>query len=228
MEQQKAYAGVIEYFRKRIISGDLKPGDKLPPEREIADMLGVSRHSVREAIRIMDMTGVISSRQGSGNYITCEFQKSITETMAMMVAMNQINYRQISQVRYSLERLAFSLALNNAGERKIKQMEECVDRLDKSTDDKVNAELDKRIHYTLAEASGNTLLLDILEACSGVIDNFIKDMRYEILRTERRKGMLNECHRELVEAMKEKNEEKGQEALKRHFGMIDNILDKNL
>lgn len=228
MEQQKAYAGVIEYFRKRIISGDLKPGDKLPPEREIADMLGVSRHSVREAIRIMDMTGVISSRQGSGNYITCEFQKSITETMAMMVAMNQINYRQISQVRYSLERLAFSLALNNAGEKKIKQMEECVDRLDKSTDDKVNAELDKRIHYTLAEASGNTLLLDILEACSGVIDNFIKDMRYEILRTERRKGMLNECHRELVEAMKEKNEEKGQEALKRHFGMIDNILDKNL
>lgn len=226
MEQQKAYARVIEHFRKRIISGDLKPGDKLPPEREIADMLEVSRHSVREAIRIMDMTGIISSRQGSGNYITCEFQKSITETFAMMAAMNQIDYRQISQVRYSLERLALSLALDHGGKRSIKQMEECVARLDKSTDDRVNAELDKRIHYTLAEASGNTLLLNVLEACSGVIDEFIKDMRYEILRTEERKGMLNECHRELVQAMREKNEEKGQKALKKHFEMIDNILDK--
>lgn len=227
-KQQKAYAGVVEYFRKKIMTGELRQGEKLPPEREIADTLGVSRHSVREAIRIMDMTGVISSQQGSGNYITCEFQKSITETMAMMFAMDQIDYRQISQVRYSLEMLAFSLALGKADETKIRRMEEYVNKLDKSADDKVNAELDKRIHYTLAEASGNILLFDILEACSGVIDNFIMDMRYEILRTEKRKGMLNECHRQLVAAMREEDEEKGLEALKRHFDMINQILDKKM
>lgn len=227
-KQQKTYAGVVEYFRKKIMTGELRQGEKLPPEREIADTLGVSRHSVREAIRIMDMTGVISSKQGSGNYITGDFQKSITETMAMMLAMDQIDYRQISQVRYSLEMLAFSLALGKADETKIRRMEEYVNKLDKSADDKVNAELDKGIHYTLAEASGNILLFDILESCSGVIDNFIKDMRYEILRTEKRKGMLNECHRQLVAAMREGDEEKGVEALKRHYDMINQILDNKI
>ena len=88
-KQEKAYKGVIEYFKNRIMAGELRPGEKLPPEREIAQMLEVSRNSVREALRIMDMTGVISSQQGSGNYITCEFQKSIAETMGMMFAMSQ-------------------------------------------------------------------------------------------------------------------------------------------
>lgn len=61
--QQKAYKGVIDYFKKKILDGELRPGEKLPPERDIAERLNVSRNSVREAIRIMDMTGVISSRR---------------------------------------------------------------------------------------------------------------------------------------------------------------------
>ena len=69
---QKAYAGVIDYFRGQIMAGELKAGERIPPEREIAALLGVSRNSVREAIRIMDMMGIISSVQGSGNYITCD------------------------------------------------------------------------------------------------------------------------------------------------------------
>ena len=198
-KQQKAYKGVIDYFKQKIIDGELRPGEKLPPERDIAEQLSVSRNSVREAIRIMDMTGVISSQQGSGNYITCEFQKSLAETMTMMFAMDQIDYRQISQIRQALECLAFTLAIENAA-------------------------LDKKLHYTLAQASGNILVQDFLEACSGVIDSFIHDMRAEILRTEERKKMLNEYHKKLIEALKEKDETKGQEALKCHFMLINEIL----
>ena len=125
-KQEKAYKGVIEYFKNRIMAGELRPGEKLPPEREIAQMLEVSRNSVREALRIMDMTGVISSQQGSGNYITCEFQKSIAETMGMMFAMSQINYQQISQIRYALEQQAFALAIEQASESQMEALEELV------------------------------------------------------------------------------------------------------
>ena len=133
--QQKAYKGVIDYFKKKILDGELRPGEKLPPERDIAERLNVSRNSVREAIRIMDMTGVISSQQGSGNYITCEFQKSLAETMTMMFAMDQIDYRQISQIRQALECLAFSLAIENATDGQIEEMEKAVKELDRSQDD---------------------------------------------------------------------------------------------
>ena len=198
--QQKAYKGVIDYFKKKIMDGELRPGEKLPPERDIAERLNVSRNSVREAIRIMDMTGVISSQQGSGNYITCEFQKSLAETMTMMFAMDQIDYKQISQIRQALECLAFSLAIEHASDEQIKEMESLVKELDKSTDDVKNAAL--------------------------VIDSFIHDMRAAILRTEERKKLLNECHKKLIEALKEKDETKGQEALKRHFMLINEILEE--
>lgn len=222
--EEKAYARVIEKVKKMILSGELKPGEKLPPEREFAEKLEVSRNSVREAIRIMDMMGIISSQQGSGNYVTCEFQKSITETMAMMFAMDQVNDKQISQVRYSLEVLAFTLALDRVREEDLAKMEECVEKLDKNGDSKNNATLDKIIHYTLARASGNQLLIDILEACSSVFDIFIKDMRYGILKNENRKTELNECHRHLVDALREGDREKGLQALRWHFEMIDEVL----
>ena len=222
--EEKAYARVIEKVKKMILSGELKPGEKLPPEREFAEKLEVSRNSVREAIRIMDMMGIVSSQQGSGNYVTCEFQKSITETMAMMFAMDQVNDKQISQVRYSLEVLAFTLALDRVREEDLAKMEACVEKLDKNGDSKNNATLDKIIHYTLARASGNQLLIDILEACSGVFDIFIEDMRYGILKNENRKTELNECHRHLVDALREGDREKGLQALKWHFEMIDEVL----
>ena len=222
--EEKAYARVIEKVKKMILSGELKPGEKLPPEREFAEKLEVSRNSVREAIRIMDMMGIVSSQQGSGNYVTCEFQKSITETMAMMFAMDQVNDKQISQVRYSLEVLAFTLALDRVREEDLAKMEECVEKLDKNGDSKNNATLDKIIHYTLARASGNQHLIDILEACSGVFDIFIEDMRYGILKNENRKTELNECHRHLVDALREGDREKGLQALRWHFEMIDEVL----
>lgn len=224
--QQKAYKGVIDYFKKKIMDGELRPGEKLPPERDIAEQLNVSRNSVREAIRIMDMTGVISSQQGSGNYITCEFQKSLAETMTMMFAMDQINYKQISQIRQALERLAFSLAIECASKEQIAEMEEAVKELDQSENDEKNVVLDKKIHFTLAQSSGNILVLDFLEACSGVIDMFIKDVREKLLRTGVTKDRLNQYHRTLVEALKEKDEEKGLEALEEHFRMIDQVLDR--
>ena len=167
--EEKAYARVIEKVKTMILSGELKPGEKLPPEREFAEKLEVSRNSVREAIRIMDMMGIVSSQQGSGNYVTCEFQKSI---------------KQISQVRYSLEVLAFTLALDRVREEDLAKMEEC----------------------------------------SGVFDIFIEDMRYGILKNENRKTELNECHRHLVDALREGDREKGLQALKWHFEMIDEVL----
>lgn len=80
-KQEKAYKGVIEYFKNRIMAGELRPGEKLPPEREIAQMLEVSRNSVREALRIMDMTGVISSQQGREITSLVNFRKALRRRM---------------------------------------------------------------------------------------------------------------------------------------------------
>ena len=106
-------------------------------------------------------------------------------------------------------------------------LEELVKRLDRSMDEQENARIDKQIHFTLALASGNVLLLNILEACSGVIDTFIRNMRAEILRTKEAKAALNLCHRQIAEALRNKDNAAGKDALDRHFRMIDEILEKH-
>lgn len=222
---EKTYEIVIAYVKKMIMNRDLLVGEKLPPEREIAEHLQVSRNSVREAIRIMDMTGIISSQQGSGNYITCDFQKSMVETMSMMFAMDKITPNHISQVRRALEIQAFSLAVKYATEEEITQIETYVNELDAAdNDDEHNAQLDKNIHYTLAKLSRNVLVIDILESLSAVVDIFIRNMRTEILNTEERKGGLNECHYRLVDALRERDVNKGIDAMNLHFDMIDAVL----
>lgn len=146
--------------------------------------------------------------------------------MAMMMAMHQVDYSQISQVRYSLERQAYELSLKNASEEEIQELESLVRRIDESDDEQERARLDKKLHYTIAKASGNTLLLDILEACSGVIDTFVAQMRVKIMSTEVNKELLNSSYRELVEGLRERDYEKGMRALDRHFYLIDLILEK--
>ena len=81
-------------------------------------------------------------------------------------------------------------------------LEELVKRLDRSMDEQENARIDKQIHFTLALASGNVLLLNILEACSGVIDTFIRNMRGNSADKEAKEA-LNLCHRQIAEALRE-------------------------
>ena len=96
------------------------------------------------------------------------------------------------------------------------------------TDDEEKAMYDKKIHYAIAKASGNVLIMNILDAVSDVIDIFFSEMRREILRTEKRKGMLQEAHKQIVECLLKRDVVNGQKALMEHFEMIDKIIHKEL
>ncbi len=78
---------------------------------------GISRNSVREAIRTLDIMGVITSQQGAGNYLTGNFEYNLVETMFMMFLLGQIDHKQISQLRRSLELQALLLSMDNISER---------------------------------------------------------------------------------------------------------------
>lgn len=67
---ERAYEKVLDYIRSEVRRGNLKRGERLPPERELAEQLGVSRNSVREAVRTLSLMGFVSSIQGAGNYIS--------------------------------------------------------------------------------------------------------------------------------------------------------------
>ena len=211
---KKAYEIVIDSIKEQIMNQELVLGQGLPPEREISEKLGVSRNSVREALKILTVMGVVSSRQG--------------DALSMMFMLDKLDYDQINQIRIGLEMQAYALAVKNAETKDIIELQEYVNALDQSTDNDEKTMYDKKIHYAIAKASGNVLIVNILDALSEVMDIFIFEMRREILRTEKRKGMLQEAHKQIVECLLKRDVVNGQKALMKHFEMIDNIIHKEL
>jgi GntR family transcriptional repressor for pyruvate dehydrogenase complex len=224
--QQKSYTKVIDYIKLQLREGNLTSGSRLPAERELSQLLGVSRNSVREAIRTLDIMGIISSQQGAGNYLTGNFENNLVESLSMMFLLNQINYQQISQLRKAIEMQALMLAIDNITEEQIKELEKVVAELEHTTEEN-NIVLDKKLHYTIAKVSGNRLITDILQALSDLIDQFIVDLRREILSTPDSKIILHEAHNEMMLSLIKRDKNLGYEAINKHFGIIDEKLKIN-
>lgn len=120
--QGKAYEKVIDYIQGEILKGDLKRGEKLPPERELAELLGVGRNSVREAMRTLSLMGFISSTQGAGNFVSCNLEKNLAESTRMMMMLNETDYRQISELRQGLESQAILLAAERIAQAQLSRL----------------------------------------------------------------------------------------------------------
>ncbi len=221
--QEKSYMKVINYIKKQIRHGELSIGGKLPAERELSEILGISRNSVREAIRTLDNMGIIESQHGAGNFLTGKFESSLEESLSMLFLLNQIDYNQISQLRRALELEALLLAIDNMSDEEIHSLNHLVSQLEKETEEN-NVILDKRMHYTIALASNNTLIVSILQALSEVLDRFIVDLRREILSQEDSRRGLMEAHNEMIKSLMTRDKKLAYEAINKHFDIIDEKL----
>jgi Transcriptional regulators len=224
--QGKSYMKVIDYIKTLIRKEELVIGGKLPAERDLSEKLGVSRNSVREAIRTLDIMGVISSQQGAGNFLTGNFENNLIESLSMMFLLNQIDYKQISQLRRALEMEALMLAIDNISDYQIQDLKEIISQLENETEAN-NVVLDKRMHYNIALASKNTLIINILDALSEVLDKFIVDLRREILSQEDSRKLLMEAHNGMVESLILRDKNLAYESINKHFGIIDQKLKEN-
>lgn len=224
-EAQRAYVRVIDYIKQEIREGRLGIGSRLPPERTLAETLNVSRNSVREALRILEIMGTTTSTQGAGHFIASNFEASLVESMSIMFLLNELSFQQISQLRYAIEKHAFALAVQNASAEDTAELETIISRLDRGVSEEENVLLDKRLHYTIARASGNVLFVEILQALSDVMDRFIADLRMDIMAEEERREKLFAAHRRMVECILEKDTDGGYTAVDEHFRLVDQRLE---
>ncbi len=216
----RTYAVVIRYIKEEILSGRLKPGTKLPPERELAEQLQVSRTSIREALRTMEVLGVMESVHGAGNYISVNFEKSMTEALSMMFFLRQTDSIQLNDIRQALELKAAELAIQKLTDKQIAEMQSIVCQMETAKDEETEAELDKTLHDTIACASENAILIQILSAMSCLIDEFIKEIRTRILRNAENQERLLRIHRSIVDGLRARDTAAVREAYRRHEAII--------
>jgi GntR family transcriptional regulator, transcriptional repressor for pyruvate dehydrogenase complex len=165
----RTYELVLDSIETQIVSGALRAGERLPPERELAALLGVSRPAVREALRILEAQGVVRSQVGkgpdSGTTIDRVPRDALARLLRLHVALGSFELEDVVETRVALERSSVVLACRNAGPQNLARMRAALVAMDEP---KIDLErfnqLDTDFHMALAEAGGNRLMSDVTGA----------------------------------------------------------------
>ncbi len=224
VKNQKVYKVVIEQIKDMIKTGQLKKGDKLPPERELVEQLQVSRTSIREALRSLEILGLIESRQGEGNFIRKSFHQSLLEPLSIMFMLQESSPQEVLELRRVLETETASLAAKRINEEKLNELYEIINTFKYTTDEKLNTELDQKFHYKITEASENFLLINILNTISAIIDSFISDARFRIMENRDNRETLIKQHEAVYSALSEHNPNSAAEEMKKHLEFINKTI----
>ncbi|WP_031469703.1 FadR/GntR family transcriptional regulator [Sciscionella sediminilitoris] len=158
----------IEKIKGMIVSGELRPGDRLPKEPELARQLGLSRSSLREAVRALSLIHVLDVRQGDATYVTSLEPSLLLGAMSFVVDFHQDDtVLDLLQVRGILEPAATALAAQHMDAEQLQRLRTVLDAVDESPTVEELVQNDLEFHRLIADGSGNTVLSSMLDGISG-------------------------------------------------------------
>jgi GntR family transcriptional repressor for pyruvate dehydrogenase complex len=165
----RTYEVVLQRIESQIVTGALRAGERLPPERELAELLGVSRPAVREALRVLEAQGVVRSQVGkgpdSGTTIDRVPSDALARLLRLHVALGSFPLKDVLETRVSLERSSVALACRNARPQDLDRMKENLLAMDEPDIDRETFDqFDTDFHVALADAGGNRLMSDVTRA----------------------------------------------------------------
>ncbi|GLB29416.1 GntR family transcriptional regulator [Lacrimispora amygdalina] len=217
IKNTKVYEQVMDQIKEMIDNGVLKKGDKLPSERDLVEELQVSRASIREALRALEVIGLIECRQGEGNFIKSSFQDNLFEPLSIMYMLEGTNPGDILELRKIMEVEAAGLAAKRITDEQLSDLKEIMERFENCKDEELNAMIDKELHYKIAECSGNVLIFNILRTVSLLVDDFIKDARRLIIADQDKKKMLLLQHKDIYLAIEMHSSVAARKAMRQHL-----------
>ena len=163
---RQAHQVVLAHVEKQLLTGQLHKGDQLPPERELALTLGVSRSAVREAIRVLQAQGLVASRPGPGRGTRLsDFQgEALGRLFSLHLALASTSISDLTETRIALERATASLAARNAKPARLRAVERRLLAMESTLDLDAFNELDTEFHVEIARAGNNPLIANLTAA----------------------------------------------------------------
>jgi GntR family transcriptional repressor for pyruvate dehydrogenase complex len=188
-------------IKEMIVSGELRPGDRLPPEKELSETLGLSRNSLREAVKALELARVLDVRRGDGTYVTSLTPSLLLDAMSFLVDVHQdASVLELLEVRRILEPAAAALAATRATPEDIDRLRELLGRVDETTPVEDLVAQDIVFHRTISALSGNAYLTQLLDTLSS------STLRARIWRGLTQEGAVARTlteHRAIVDALAE-------------------------
>jgi GntR family transcriptional repressor for pyruvate dehydrogenase complex len=207
---------VVLRLREMIHRRELRPGDRLPPERDLAKILGVSRPTLRAGIRSLAAIGALQSRQGAGTFVveTDDPPSLDSSPLRLMAALHGFTSAEMFEARRALEMSIAGLAAERATGDQMASMSEELTGMFASLDEPEQFLVhDMRFHQTVAAASGNR----ILTALMNMVATILFDVRSKTVRRARDLKESAEMHRSIYRAIRERNSEAARSAMRDHL-----------
>jgi GntR family transcriptional regulator, transcriptional repressor for pyruvate dehydrogenase complex len=220
VRRNRVYEEVAKQI-ERLILKKLQPGDKLPSERELAEMLRVSRGSIRDAIRGLELMGLVEPRQGAGTIVREVSVDSLVNPFANALKRRKELVGELLDFRKMLEPPLAARAATHASPEEISEMEEILRRQEEkqSQGDAAVAE-DTEFHYSVALASGNSVVLKVID----ILMDLLRETRTRSLQVEGRPQRSLSGHRRILAAIKRHDGEAAKAAMRRHLEDVEEIV----
>jgi GntR family transcriptional regulator, transcriptional repressor for pyruvate dehydrogenase complex len=215
-ETGRTSEGVVSRLREMIHRGELNHGDRLPPERDLAKLLGVSRPTLRAGIRSLSAIGVLQSRQGAGTFVVeAEDSPSLdSSSLRMMAALHGFTNAEMFEARLALEMSIAGLAAERATGDQMAAMADEITGMFASLDEPEQFLIhDMQFHQTVAAASGNR----ILTALMNMVATILFEKRSKTVRRATDLKESAEMHRHIYRAIRERHPENARQAMRNHL-----------
>lgn len=218
-EKKYTYAVLIERIGAMIRNGELRPGDRLPPERRLAEMFGVSRSSLRQAFQVLAERGIIESRQGNGTYLLTAIEMpSATDAIAEAISERSGLLHEVVEFRRLIEPQLAALAAQRISPEVIDRLKILVcDQQRALTAGRAADAFDAEFHQLLAASTGNQVIVKVMAA----IQSMVNESRSVWLQSSERRLASMEGHLRIIDALEARDASAACAAMQRHIAEIE-------
>jgi GntR family transcriptional regulator, transcriptional repressor for pyruvate dehydrogenase complex len=218
VQTSRLYEQIVQQIEDSILKGELKEGEQLPAERELAQQFGVSRTAVREAVKTLREKGLVEAYAGRGTFITNGTAHSIRHTLDRMIRSGPSEGKvHLAEVREILEPEIAALAAKRADQEMLAAMREAISVMDAARlDAEAFIEGDLDFHLALAEAAGNPLILSLIDSIVGLL----REQRMRTYFTEGGPERGQYHHKKILEAIEHRDPQGARDAMRAHLRQV--------
>ena len=218
---RRVFEEICDQIRQRLASGVLKPGDKLPAERDLALELKVSRPAVREALRTLEISGIVSLHKGvkGGAFIRDGNPQMLTQSLQDLMFLGRVSLKSLTEARVLINGVVIQLACERATEVDFQALEDNIDFIASSEDLVHRAEAGMLFFRLIALATHNEVLIMLVDSLGDIV-RFVIDKTGRVARPE-----LVAVRRRILKAMRARDVKAATKAMGEYLGVVHQGMD---
>ena len=223
VKKTRLYEDISKEILRLMKNGSLKPGDKLPPERELSEQLQVSRTVIREALRSLEAQGYLESKVGGGTFVRTVTVDNMLSPFSVILSQTDKEFEDLIRVRELLEVEAATLAAKHVTKEYAAQLYDILEQMKENAQHGGNPRIDDdNFHNLIAEMSGNKALSMICELCA----KLLSDNRQATMEIPGQLDITYSAHKKIADAIISGNQKEAATCMRQHLRNAQKAFDK--